>query len=41
MLQLIVVTALEWQTLWNDSSVGGRAPMATVGNCWSDLGARV
>lgn len=26
--------------LWNDSPVGGRAPVDTVGNCWSDLGAR-
>lgn len=41
MLLLIVVTALEWQILWNDSAVGGRAPLGTVGSCWCDLGARV
>lgn len=38
---LLIVTALEWQILWIDSPVGGRAPMDTVGNCWSHLGAHV
>lgn len=31
-LMLIVVTALEWQILWDESRVGGRAPMDTVGS---------
>lgn len=31
-LMLIVLTALEWQILWDESPVGGRAPMDTVGS---------
>lgn len=37
MFLLIVVAALEWQIVWN-KSCGWES---TVGNCWSDLGARV
>lgn len=33
MLLLIVVTALEWQILWTESPVGGRALTDAVGNC--------
>lgn len=41
MLLLIVMTALEWQISTGLSFETGRAPMYTIGNCCSDLGACV